>query len=123
MSGIGLIEYLETHQPKNTTGWRERAQWRRENRIWLRRSQEIALAMLGKMDELKLSQTDLAKRMGCSQQYVSKVLKGGENLSLETITKIEAALGLSILPPLNEQHRIETIANVADPSEQYSAKR
>lgn len=36
--------------------------------------------------------------MGCSQQYVSKVLKGQENLSLETISKIESCLGLQILP-------------------------
>ena len=36
--------------------------------------------------------------MGCSQQYVSKVLKGQENLSLETMSKIEACLGIQILP-------------------------
>ena len=27
--------------------------------------------------------------MGCSQQYISRVLKGTENLSIETISKIE----------------------------------
>lgn len=32
--------------------------------------------------------------MGCSQQYVSKVLKGKEILSLETLFKIETALSL-----------------------------
>ena len=36
--------------------------------------------------------------MGCSQQYVSEVLKGQENLSLETISKIEACLGILFLP-------------------------
>lgn len=36
--------------------------------------------------------------MGCSQQYVSNVLMGRENLSLETISKIEACLGIQILP-------------------------
>jgi transcriptional regulator with XRE-family HTH domain len=35
--------------------------------------------------------------MGCSQQYVSKILKGKENLSLETLSKIESALGIAIL--------------------------
>ena len=35
------------------------------------------------------SQTELAHKMGCSQQYVSKILKGQENLSLETISKTE----------------------------------
>ncbi len=37
-------------------------------------------------------------RMKNSQQYVSKVLMGQENLSLETMSKIEACLGIQILP-------------------------
>ena len=53
--------------------------------------------MLEKMDELGLTQKQLAEQMGCSQQYVSKVLKGQENLSLETMSKIEACLNISIL--------------------------
>ena len=40
--------------------------------------------------------------MGCSQQYISKVLKGRENLSIETIFKIEDALQLHILPKMVE---------------------
>ena len=69
-----LLEYLENHQPATPSNWREKAEWRRENRDWIRHSQEIALAMLNKMDELKMSQTALAKQLGCSQQYVSKLL-------------------------------------------------
>lgn len=34
-----------------------------------------------------MTQKMLAERMGCSQQYVSKFLKGRENLALETLTK------------------------------------
>jgi transcriptional regulator with XRE-family HTH domain len=45
---------------------------------------------------MKLTQKQLAEQMGCSQQYVSKVLKGQENLSLETISKIEDCLNISI---------------------------
>jgi transcriptional regulator with XRE-family HTH domain len=40
---------------------------------------------------------DAAERMGCSQQYVSKILKGRENLSLETLAKIEDALNLRLV--------------------------
>lgn len=46
-----------------------------------------------------LTQKAVAKRMGCSQQYISRVLKGTENLSIETISKIEDALSLQILEP------------------------
>ena len=35
--------------------------------------------------------------MGCSPQYVSRLLKGEENLSLETICKLENALHESIM--------------------------
>lgn len=55
--------------------------------------------MLDKMEELGLTQKALAERMGCSQQYISRVLKGTENLSIETISKKETALQLKILEP------------------------
>ena len=57
----------------------------------------IAMKMLDRMEELGLTQKMLAERMGCSQQYVSKVLRGRENLSLETLCKIENALNLQIV--------------------------
>ena len=46
-----------------------------------------------KMEELGLTQTALAKRMNCTQQYISRILKGQENLSLETIARLEDAIG------------------------------
>lgn len=87
---------------KSTTPskWREKAQWRVENKGWLRYSQHIAMQMLDKMEELGLNQKSVAEKMGCSQQYVSRVLKGTENLSIETIAKIENALDLQILEPV-----------------------
>jgi hypothetical protein len=60
------------------------------------------MLMLSKMEELELTQKALAQRMGCSQQYISKILKGQENLSLETICKIEGALSLQLLPQESE---------------------
>ena len=64
--------------------------------MWLRHSQHIAMLMLEKMNEMNITQKQLADMMGCSQQYVSKVLKGHENLSLETLSKIEECLKISI---------------------------
>ncbi len=55
--------------------------------------------MLDKMKQLKITQKQLAEKMNCSQQYISKILKGKENLSLETLTKIENALDIQILTP------------------------
>jgi transcriptional regulator with XRE-family HTH domain len=65
----------------------------------LRYSQHIALLMQQKMEEQHITQSMLAAQMSVSQQYVSKVLKGRENLSLETLAKIEDALHLNVLVP------------------------
>ena len=55
------------------------------------------MQMLDRMEALGINQNQLADKMGCSRQYISKVLKGRENLSLETLYKIEKALDISIL--------------------------
>ena len=93
-----IIKKLEQHQPETPSKWREKAEFRRANTSWLRYSQHVAMMMLDKMEEIGLNQRGLAERMGCSQQYVSKILKGRENLSIETICKIEDARQLELLP-------------------------
>jgi antitoxin component HigA of HigAB toxin-antitoxin module len=88
---------LRNHQSATPSKWREAAIERKENREWLRYSQFIAMRMLDRMEELGMTQKHLAELMGCSQQYVSRILKGKENLSLETLSKIECALDIRIL--------------------------
>ena len=64
---------------------------------WMCHSQAIAATMSNRMEELGMTQRVLAEKMNCTQQYVSEVLKGRENLSLETLCKIENTLGIKIL--------------------------
>lgn len=91
------IKRLAKHNSCTPSRWRENAEWRMANKGWLRYSQRIAMMMLDKMEVLGISQKIVAERMGCSQQYISRVLKGTENLSLETISKIELALDIHII--------------------------
>ena len=91
------LDFLEGHQSFTPTKWREVAEWRRKNRSWLRYSQKIALFLITYMKQGNLTQNDIAKRIGCTQQYVSKILKGTENLTIETISKIEEATGKKIM--------------------------
>jgi len=42
--------------------------------------------------EQRLSQKELAKRIGISQQVISRIESGGENISLSTLTKVANAL-------------------------------
>lgn len=72
---------------------------------WAEYSQAIASAMSKRMSELGLTQQMLAGKMNCTQQYISKVLKGQKNMSLETICKIENALGIEIIKLLDENEQ------------------
>lgn len=92
-----VAERLAEHASPTPSKWRELCEFLETNKSWLRHSQRIALLMLDKMDELGMSQKQLAEKMNCSPQYISKVLRGRENLSLETLTKIENALEISLL--------------------------
>ena len=49
------------------------------------------------MDEQGVTQKQLAERIGCSQQYVSNLLKGSTNMTLETIARLEKALNIDIV--------------------------
>ena len=79
------------------TGWREKAEWRRRNARWLRYSQFIAVAVSRRLEQLGLNQKQFAERIGSSTQYVSKLLKGAENHTLETISKLEDALEMDLV--------------------------
>ena len=93
-----IEEKLRKHAPATPSKWKEKAERRKQNKSWLRYSQFVAIRMLEQMAAEGLTQKALAERLGCSQQYVSKILKGQENLSIETISKIENALSLELLP-------------------------
>lgn len=91
------VNKIKAYASKTPSRWREEAEFRIGNKTWLRYSQTVAMKMLDRMEELGLTQKMLAEKMGCSQQYISKILKGRENLSLETLFKIEKVLNLKFI--------------------------
>ena len=86
------IDILRVHKSEEPSMWKEQAQWHVDNWGWLMHSTQIALNARNRMTAMGLSQKELAERIGCSQQYISLILKGKENLTLETISKLESAL-------------------------------
>jgi plasmid maintenance system antidote protein VapI len=77
--------------------WLENAEYRIKNR-WLNYSSEIARRILAAIDEKKgFSQARLAEILQVSPQQVSKIVKGQENLTLETIFKISQAIGVELI--------------------------
>jgi transcriptional regulator with XRE-family HTH domain len=89
---------------KEPSGWLKDAQWRSENRAWLKHSQAIAIRILRTLRAKNVSQKELAEKIGVSPQQINKIVKGRENLTLETVSKLEAALDivLLMLPPSSE---------------------
>jgi len=85
------------------TTWIERAKFRKENQDWLDISFAIAVKMFSVLKENKKkdifpkSQKELAIALDCTPQYVNKLLKGSENLQLETIAKIEHILNVNLI--------------------------
>lgn len=77
--------------------WIEAAQQQKQNRAWLRYSQEIALALLELMDQRNMTQKALAEQMNVSPQLINKWLKGKENFTLETVAKLEAVFCVKLL--------------------------
>ena len=76
--------------------WIEKARYRRDNRSWLRKSQRIAVRVLSVLNEKGMQQKELAEVMDVSPQQVSKIVKGKQNLTLETISKLESVLGVKL---------------------------
>jgi transcriptional regulator with XRE-family HTH domain len=71
--------------------------WRKANRDWLRKTRSIATKVLLTLKAKSMSQISLAEALNVSPQYVNKLLKGKENLSLETISKLETVLNISLI--------------------------
>ena len=48
------------------------------------------------MEEQKVSRAELARRLGTSRAYVTKLLGGNANFTLHTMTKVAMALGAAV---------------------------
>lgn len=93
------VARLSRFKTEETADWRVEEDGIRyaKEKGWLKYSRKIAVKVAMAMKQQNLSRQDVADRMGCSPQYVSRLLKGEENLSLETICKLEDALNVAIL--------------------------
>ena len=86
---------------KEKSGWIEDAKNRQVSKDSSKRSFQIAVRILREIRIQKpingMTQKKLADDMGVSAQYINKVIKGKENLTLETISKIESVLGTTLI--------------------------
>ena len=83
-----------SYSPSTLITYRNRDRIR--NRAMLRESQQIALKVLLKLDELGWTQKELANRMDVSPQQVSKIVSGKENLTIESQIKLQTVLDIPL---------------------------
>lgn len=76
--------------------WRENLEYDKKNWEWLKMSSNVAFAVLEMLDHTNMSQVELANKMNVSRQQVSRILRGQENLTIETISKLQTALGIKL---------------------------
>lgn len=53
---------------------------------------EFTEEMVRRMEELSLSKSDLARRLDTSPAYITKLLRGTSNFTVETMVKVASAL-------------------------------
>ena len=112
---------------KSSADRRGRANSRKATRDWLRKSANIALRILDALDEIHMTQAELANRLNVSRQHISKIIKGQENLTLETIVRIEQVLGVALItipenaikrPAMRQKDRnLESLVNQSQESD------
>ncbi|HEX3934998.1 MAG TPA: helix-turn-helix transcriptional regulator, partial [Puia sp.] len=84
-----LKEKLTRLASDRTSDCKAEAQYRCENKEWQKKSAAIATFVLEALKAQNLSQKDLAEKLDVPPQQISKIVKGQENLTLETITNLE----------------------------------
>ncbi len=97
MAVANFKQKFEALVSKETASWHQDAEFRQENRSWLKKSQAIAIKINKALADKSMSQKQLAEKMDVSPQQVNKIVKGRENLTLETIGKLEMALGIGLI--------------------------
>lgn len=100
MKSDKIIKFEKLISEENSL-WLEKALWRKENKKWLDQSAKIAVSVLEALSDKGWSQRKLAEEMQVSSQQINKIVKGQQNLTFETVAKIESALNISLMQILN----------------------
>jgi transcriptional regulator with XRE-family HTH domain len=115
-----VLENINKIASTEKSSWLDDAKVRQSKKDWTNRSFKIAVRILREIRAQKatkgMTQKKLAQIMGVSPQYINKVVKGKENLTLETISKIEEVLGVQLievmLPETSQSIIVEDIVSI-----------
>jgi len=66
-------------------------------KVWRKDAMKIAIRILHILEEKGMTQRDLADHLGKSPQWVNKICKGQQNLTIGTINELQEALGVTLV--------------------------
>ena len=98
--------------------WLAEAKERQENEAWLNVSSAIALRILAWLRKNKMTQKELSQQLGYSPQYVNTIVKGSENLTLETIVRFEKIMGIKLIEVPSFERIVDSSASVSQWAEE-----
>jgi transcriptional regulator with XRE-family HTH domain len=91
------LENFQNLVSNENSGWLDKFLHYKANKKWLDNSSKVAVNVLEALKEKGMSQRDLAEKMGISAQQINKIVKGQQNLTFETVGKLEDALGIILI--------------------------
>lgn len=94
---MSLQDKLQKIASSNKSNWVEETGKQLSKGGVRQKARKIALRVLHVLKEKGMTQSELAERMGVSRQHVTKIVKGQENITLETIDKLEQALNVPLI--------------------------
>ena len=64
---------------------------------------DIAMQIYKQMEKLGINKKDLAEKLNVSKSYITQLLKGKSNMTIETLIKVAEALGMTLQIKLVEK--------------------
>ncbi|HAQ37593.1 MAG TPA: helix-turn-helix transcriptional regulator [Saprospiraceae bacterium] len=93
---IAKLKQLSKPEDKNDK-WREIAHWNKAHADSLEDFVVIALRIAEAIKEQNIRQTMLAERLAITPQALTRIMKGRQNLTLQTIRKLEQVLDICLI--------------------------
>ena len=90
---------------KTENGFADLFKWaKNQKEYWVEGAKiEFAEQMLAQMEAQNISRKELASRLGTSPAYVTKILRGSTNFTLESMVSIARALNCELCTHLQKQ--------------------
>lgn len=94
---MSLKEKLAKLTDETPSNWLEEAKIKVAHKGARKNARKVALEVLRTLRDRGMTQIELGEKMGVSRQQVTKIVKGKENFTFETIEKLENALGITLM--------------------------